>query len=69
MLSPHQVLRETLAFLSHLTGPTQVASDHYTNYLEVAGQVPGDRDAMLEGLRRALQRDESAFRPFFIGTQ
>jgi hypothetical protein len=69
MLSPHQVLRETRAFLSHLTGPTQVASDHYTNYLEVAGQVPGDRDAMLEDLRRALQRDESTFRPFFIGRQ
>ncbi len=69
MLSPHQVLRETLAFLTHLTGPTQVASDHYTNYLDVAGQVPGDRDAMLEGLRRALKRDETTFRPFFIGTQ
>jgi radical SAM superfamily enzyme YgiQ (UPF0313 family) len=69
MLGPHQVLRETMAFLSHLTGPTRVASDHYTNYLEVAGQVPGDRDAMLEGLRRALKRDESTFRPFFIGTQ
>jgi hypothetical protein len=69
MLTPHQVLRETMAFLSHLTAPTQVASDHYTNYLDVAGQVPGDRDTMLEGLRGALKRDESAFRPFFIGTQ
>ena len=69
MLSPHEVLRETMAFLSHLTGPTQVASDHYTNYLEVAGQAPGDREAMLEGLRRALNRHESTFRLFFIGTQ
>ncbi len=49
--------------------PLQVASDHYTNYLEVAGRLPEDREAMLEGLRRALGRDESSFRPFFVGTQ
>jgi radical SAM superfamily enzyme YgiQ (UPF0313 family) len=69
MLSPHQALRETLALLEHITAPMQVASDHYTNYLEVAGRLPGDRDAMLQGLRRALRRHESTFRPFFIGTQ
>ena len=54
MLSPHQVLTETMALLSHLTAPTQVTSDHYTNYLDVAGRLPEDRDAMLEELRRAL---------------
>ena len=43
-----------MALLSHITAPTQVASDHYTNYLEVAGHLPEDRDAMLEALRRAL---------------
>jgi radical SAM superfamily enzyme YgiQ (UPF0313 family) len=69
MLSPHQVLAETMALLSQITTPTQVASDHYTNYIEVAGHLPEDRDAMLETLRRALARDESTFRPFFIGTQ
>jgi len=69
MLSPHQVLTETMALLAHITTPTQVASDHYTNYLNMAGRLPEDRDAMLEELRRALKRDESTFRPFFIGTQ
>jgi len=69
MLTPHQVLTETLAFLTQITAPVQVASDHYTNYLDVAGRLPEDREAMLENLRRALKRDESAFRPFFIGTQ
>ncbi len=69
MLSPHQVLTETLAILEQITAPTLVASDHYTNYLEVTGHLPEDRNAMLEALRRALARDESAFRPFFIGTQ
>jgi radical SAM superfamily enzyme YgiQ (UPF0313 family) len=69
MLSPHEVLAETLALLEGITTPIQVASDHYTNYVEVAGRLPEDRDAMLQTLRRALSRDESAFRPFFIGTQ
>jgi radical SAM superfamily enzyme YgiQ (UPF0313 family) len=69
MLTPHQVLGETAALLMGITVPTLVASDHYTNYLEVAGRLPEDRDAMLQALRRARQRDESAFRPFFIGTQ
>lgn len=69
MLSPHQVLAETLALLSGITIPILVASDHYTNYLDVAGRLPEDGEAMLEKLRQALRRDESAFRPFFVGTQ
>jgi len=69
MLSPHQVLAETLALLESVTVSTLVTSDHYTNYLEVAGHWPEDRDTMLEALRRARRRDESTFRPFFIGTQ
>ena len=54
MLSPHQALTETITLLSHITTPTQVTSDHYTNYLDIAGRLPEDRDAMLEALRRAL---------------
>jgi radical SAM superfamily enzyme YgiQ (UPF0313 family) len=69
MLSPHQALRETMTLLLQITAPTQVASDHYTNYLDINGRLPEDRDAMLQALRRALGRDESTFRPFFIGTQ
>ncbi|HLD46203.1 MAG TPA: radical SAM protein [Desulfobaccales bacterium] len=69
MLSPHQALTETMTLLSQITTPTQVASDHYTNYLDLAGRLPEDRDAMLRALRRALGRDESTFRPFFVGTQ
>jgi hypothetical protein len=58
-----------MTLLSQITTPTQVTSDHYTNYLDIAGRLPEDRDAMLEALRRALAWDESSFRPFFIGTQ
>jgi radical SAM superfamily enzyme YgiQ (UPF0313 family) len=69
MLRPHQALRETLHLLSQITTPMQVTSDHYTNYLDINGRLPEDRDVMLAALRRALSRDESTFRPFFIGTQ
>jgi radical SAM superfamily enzyme YgiQ (UPF0313 family) len=69
MLSPHQALTETMIILSQITTPTQVASDHYTNFVDINGRLPEDRNAMLEALRRALKRDESTFRPFFIGTQ
>jgi radical SAM superfamily enzyme YgiQ (UPF0313 family) len=69
MLSPHQVLQETMALISQITIPMLVTSDHYTNYLDVAGRLPEDRETMLGKLRQALNRDESTFRPFFIGTQ
>ena len=69
MLSPHQVLAETLALIAQINIPTLVTSDHYTNYLDVAGRLPEDREAMLGKLRQALSRDESTFRPFFIGAQ
>ena len=69
LLSPHGVIRETLALLSAIHVPTQVASDHYTNYVHVAGRLPEDKEAMLNTLQKALARDEADFRPFFIGTQ
>lgn len=69
MLSPHGIIRETMALLTGISVPTIVASDHYTNYVNVAGQLPDDKDKMLQVLQTALQRPESDFRPFFIGTQ
>jgi radical SAM superfamily enzyme YgiQ (UPF0313 family) len=69
MLGPHQVLEETMVLISQIITPTFVTSDHYTNYLEVAGRLPEERDTMLEKLRQALRREEATFRPFFIGTQ
>jgi len=69
MLTPHQVLAETVSLLDTITVPTLIASDHYTNYVHVAGRLPQERGAMLRTLKEALQRDESSFRPFFIGTQ
>lgn len=69
MLSPHGVIRETRALLDGITIPTQVASDHYTNYVNVQGRLPEDKESMLRILDAALQRPESDFRPFFVGHQ
>lgn len=69
MLSPHEVLRETLALIEAVTVPTRVVSDHYTNYLDVSGRLPEKKEAMVDNLKRALKRDEGTFRPFFIGTE
>jgi radical SAM superfamily enzyme YgiQ (UPF0313 family) len=69
MLSPHQVLAETAALLKSITVTVRVESDHYTNYVNVSGNLPEDRERMLAVLEKALTRPESDFRPFFIGTE
>ncbi len=69
MLSPHEVIEETMALLEQIEAPTRVTSDHYTNYVDIAGFLPRDRDALLQVLQQARQRPASSFRPFFIGTQ
>jgi radical SAM superfamily enzyme YgiQ (UPF0313 family) len=69
MLTPHEVIRETIGLLEGLTVPTRVVSDHYTNYVQVSGNLPEDKAAMLHVLHRALARDPASFRPFFIGTE
>ncbi len=69
MQSPHQALAETAALIAGITAPVRVESDHYTNYVNVAGDLPRDRDRLLAYLEEARRRPESDFRPFFIGTE
>lgn len=69
MLTPHEVLRETRLLLEAIEVPTRVVSDHYTNYLNLSGRLPEDREALLNAIDQALEWNEARFRPFFIGTQ
>ncbi len=69
LLSPHGVIRETMDLIAALTTPIRIVSDHYTNYVNVAGHLPQDKAAILSTLQKHLEQDESSFRPFFIGTQ
>jgi radical SAM superfamily enzyme YgiQ (UPF0313 family) len=69
MLTPHGVLKETASLLKSLTISTTLTSDHYTNYINLAGCLPNDKPRLLSEISQALKRDESEFRPFFVGTQ
>jgi len=69
MLGPHGVLRETEQILGALDTRSRLTSDHYTNYINLEGRLPEDRKRLLETVQAALKRDETDFRPFFVGNQ
>jgi radical SAM superfamily enzyme YgiQ (UPF0313 family) len=69
ILSPHEILRETRLLIENITCRTWLSSDHYTNYINLEGALPENRVRFIRIIDQALKRDESEFRPFFIGTQ
>ena len=69
MLGPHGVLRETAGIVEGLTVGSFLASDHYTNYIDVEGKLPEARARLLAQIERALEISQDQFRPFFIGNQ
>jgi len=69
LLSPHQVLEETRDLIERLTCRTRITSDHYTNYINLDGNLPQDREHLLAKVDEALTWHEGRFRPFFIGKQ
>lgn len=69
MLGPHEVLKEIKELIENMSCPTTLTSDHYTNYMNLAGRLPEDKQRLLKEIDQGLQRPESEFRPFFVGTQ
>jgi radical SAM superfamily enzyme YgiQ (UPF0313 family) len=69
LLSPRQVLKEARWFIENLACRTILTSDHYTNYLNLSGKFPEDKNRLLSEIDRALTWDQSQFRPDFVGTQ
>ena len=69
MLGPHEVLEETALMLRNLRASSYLTSDHYTNYINLEGRLPEEKDRLLEKVDAALKRDERSFRPFFVGTE
>lgn len=69
MLAPHEVLRETAEIVKRLEVNSYLTSDHYTNYINIEGQLPAARERLLQIIGAALQKSENQFRPFFIGEQ
>lgn len=63
LLSAHEALQETRLLIENLTGPSMLLSDHVSNFLDVHGNLPDDKSAMLAQLDEALSWPLSAFRP------
>ena len=62
-LTPHEALTEIRVLVSNLDCKNSlVLSDHVSNYLNINGLIPDDREKMLAHIDRALQIDESRFR-------
>ena len=68
-LGPHEVLRETKLLIESMSCHTTLSSDHYSNYINLAGKLPDDKETLIKKIGRALQKGESDFRPFYVGTQ
>jgi len=69
MLGPHEILQETVEIVKRLEVNSYLTSDHYTNYVNIEGQLPAAKERMLQIIEAALQKSESQFRPFFVGEQ
>lgn len=63
LLSAHEALRETQLLIEELNGPTQLLSDHMSNFLDVHGRIPEEKPVMLATLNEALDWPLRAFRP------
>jgi len=63
LLDAHQALEETRLLVTELEGPTMLLSDHITNFLDVNGRIPEDRELMLASIDDALAQPITAFRP------
>lgn len=64
LLSPHEALREVRLLVEKLhCENSMVLSDHVSNYWDVQGLIPRDREQMLADIDQALQIDEKRFRP------
>ncbi len=68
MLGPHDAILETRRIIAPLTVSSQLTSDHYTNYIDIEGRLPEDKPAMMDRIAWALKKDESCFRPIYVGT-
>ena len=66
LLSPHQALKETRLLLENLDVSSLFLSDHISNFVNLSGHLPRDKQGMIDKIDRALKLDESSFRPEII---
>lgn len=63
LLDAHQALEETRLLVDRLEGPTMLLSDHISNFLDVHGRIPEDKELMLATIDDALEWPLGRFRP------
>ena len=62
LLSPHEALREIRVLIENLhCDGSMVVSDHISNYWNINGLLPRDRDKMLAEIDRALQITSASY--------
>jgi len=66
LLSPHQALQETRLLLENIDVSSLFLSDHISNFVNLSGHLPRDKQSMLDKIDRALKMDESSFRSKII---
>ena len=63
LLNAHQAIRETKLFIEKLDNiDSHLLSDHVSNYCNISGIFPDDKDAMFRDLDFCLSLDISSFR-------
>jgi len=63
LLSAHEAIRESRLLVENLDGPTELASDHFSNFIDLHGRLPEDRERLLDECDAALEMPLSSFRP------
>jgi len=60
---PYQALAEVRLLVEKITGRTELLSDHMSNFLDVRGRFPEDRQSMLGFIDTASRWPRDRFRP------
>lgn len=59
--SPQEALEELKILVSGLEGPSMLLSDHISNYLNLTGELPGDKEELLNEIEETRIRRDSRF--------
>jgi radical SAM superfamily enzyme YgiQ (UPF0313 family) len=63
LVTAKEALMETRVLVENLTSETVLLSDHMSNFWDISGKLPEDRDLMLAEIDHALTLPDSRFRP------
>lgn len=62
LMTPHETIRELKQLISQIDAPTQLVSDHWTNFVLFRAAMPAAKDALLTYIDKHLELPETSFR-------